>query len=54
MSNKAWSDEEEHELIKMYTGENPEQDIYTIAEYFKKKPRSVISKLVQLKIYTLV
>jgi hypothetical protein len=48
-TNKAWSEEEEVELIKLYTEEN--KDVMQIADYFDKKPRSIISKLVQLKIY---
>ena len=50
MSVKAWNDEQEAELIKMYTEEN-EKDVYELASHFSKGYRSVISKLVQLKIY---
>ena len=50
MSVKAWNDEEEAKLIKMYT-EDGVKDVYQLAEYFQKGYRSVISKLVQLKIY---
>jgi len=50
MSVKAWNDEEEAKLIKMYTEENI-KDVYQLAAYFQKGYRSVISKLVQLKIY---
>jgi len=50
MSIKAWSDEQEVELIHMYTEEN-EKDVHKLAEHFSKGYRSVISKLVQLKIY---
>tara|TARA_B100001778_G_scaffold282628_1_gene248245 strand:+ start:230 stop:538 length:309 start_codon:yes stop_codon:yes gene_type:complete len=50
MSVKAWNDEEEAKLIKMYT-EMDVKDVYTLAEHFAKGYRSVISKLVQLKIY---
>ena len=50
MSIKAWNDEQEAELIKLYTEEN-EKDVYKLAEHFSKGYRSVISKLVQLKIY---
>ena len=50
MSVKAWSDEEEAELIKMYKEEN-QKDVNILADHFNKGYRSVISKLVQLKIY---
>ena len=50
MSVKAWNDEEEAKLIEMYT-ENDIKDVYTLAEHCSKGYRSVISKLVQLKIY---
>ena len=50
MSVKAWSDEEEAELIKLYK-EQDEKDVTILATYFNKGYRSVISKLVQLKIY---
>lgn len=50
MSIKAWNDEQEAELIKMYT-ENNIKDVYELASHFSKGYRSVISKLVQLKIY---
>ena len=50
MSVKAWNDEQEAELIKMYTEENV-KDVYELASHFSKGYRSVISKLVQLKIY---
>ena len=50
MSIKAWSDEQEVELIHMYTEED-EKDVHKLAEHFSKGYRSVISKLVQLKIY---
>jgi transposase-like protein len=49
MNGKAWSPEDELELIKLYTEE--ELDVVDIAEHFGKKPRSIISKLVQLKVY---
>lgn len=49
MNTKAWNPEEEAELIKLYMEENLE--VLDIAEHFGKKPRSIISKLVQLKIY---
>jgi hypothetical protein len=50
MSVKAWNDEQEAELIKMYTEDNV-KDVYKLASHFSKGYRSVISKLVQLKIY---
>ena len=50
MSVKAWNDEQEAELIKLYTEEGL-KDVYELASHFAKGYRSVISKLVQLKIY---
>lgn len=50
MSAKAWNDDDEAELIKKYTEEGI-KDVHTLAEHFEKGYRSVISKLVQLKIY---
>jgi|TARA_E500000178_G_C16863511_1_gene680910 hypothetical protein len=50
MSVKAWNDEQEAELIKLYT-EDGQKDVFKLAEHFSKGYRSVISKLVQLKIY---
>jgi hypothetical protein len=50
MSIKAWSDEQEIELIKLYT-EQDVKDVHYLANHFSKGYRSVISKLVQLKIY---
>ena len=50
MSVKAWSDEEEQKLIKMYT-DDAIKDVHEIGEHFNKGYRSVISKLVQLIIY---
>ena len=50
MSVKAWNDEQEAELIKMYT-EDDVKEVYKLASHFSKGYRSVISKLVQLKIY---
>lgn len=50
MSTKAWSEEEETKLKNLYL--NQTQDIEEIAEEFPHKGyRSIISKLVQLKIY---
>lgn len=48
-SNKAWSDEEEEKLKLLYVDQG--LDVYEVAEHFKKGHRSVISKLVQMKIY---
>ena len=50
MSIKAWNDEQEQELIRIYT-EDGQKDVHKLAEHFSKGYRSVISKLVQLKIY---
>ena len=50
MSVKAWNEEEEAELIKLYK-EQDEKDVNILATHFGKGYRSVISKLVQLKIY---
>lgn len=48
-SNKAWSDEEEEVLKDLYVGQG--LDVHDVAEHFGKGHRSVISKLVQMKIY---
>lgn len=50
MSIKAWNDKDEAELIRLYTKENI-KDVYELSLRFGKGYRSVISKLVQLKIY---
>ena len=50
MSVKAWNDEQENELISLYTKEGI-KDVHELAKHFEKGYRSVISKLVQLKIY---
>ena len=50
MSIKAWSDEQEAKLVELYTKESI-KDVYELADFFGKGYRSVISKLVQLKIY---
>lgn len=50
MSIKTWSDEQEEELITLYTIEK-QKDVHVLAAHFSKGYRSVISKLVQLKIY---
>ncbi len=49
MNVRVWNEEEEAELVKLYTVDG--MDVYDIAEYFGKNNRSIISKLVQLKIY---
>ena len=50
MSIKAWNEEQESELIALYT-EQEIKDVHKLADHFDKGYRSVISKLVQLKIY---
>ena len=50
MSVKAWGDEQENELISLYTKDSI-KDVHELAKHFGKGYRSVISKLVQLKIY---
>jgi len=50
MSMKAWSDEGEKQLIFLYV-EDELKDVHELAGIFNKGYRSVISKLVQLKIY---
>ena len=50
MSIKAWSDQDEKQLIFLYTEEDL-KDVHELATIFNKGYRSVISKLVQLKIY---
>ena len=50
MSVKAWSDDQENELISLYTKDDI-KDVHELAKHFEKGYRSVISKLVQLKIY---
>jgi predicted transcriptional regulator len=50
MSVKAWNDNDESELIRLYTEEDI-KDVHELANHFNKGYRSVISKLVQLKIY---
>ena len=50
MSVKAWNDEQENELISLYTDRGI-KDVHDLAKHFGKGYRSVISKLVQLKIY---
>lgn len=48
-ATKVWSDEEEEYLLKLYCEE--QMDIFDIAREFKRNHRSVISKLVQLRVY---
>ena len=50
MSIKAWNDEQEAELTRLYLKEEI-KDVHELASIFEKGYRSVISKLVQLKIY---
>lgn len=50
MSAKAWNEQDEAALIVKYTEENV-KDVHLLAEHFNKGYRSVISKLVQLRIY---
>lgn len=50
MSIKAWSDDQEEKLIDLYTNQDV-TDAHELAKIFGKGYRSVISKLVQLKIY---
>ena len=50
MSVKAWSDDQENELISLYTNEGIKY-VHDLAKHVGKGYRSVISKLVQLKIY---
>lgn len=50
MSIKTWSNEQEQELIELYTEHNI-KDVHELAMHFGKGYRSVISKLVQLKVY---
>jgi hypothetical protein len=50
MSIKTWSSEQELELVALYTTEQI-KDVHQLAEHFEKGYRSVISKLVQLKVY---
>ena len=50
MSIKTWSNEQEEELINLYVVEEI-KDVHELAAHFAKGYRSVISKLVQLKVY---
>jgi hypothetical protein len=49
MGVKAWSNEQEKELIYKY--QNETKDVIELSNHFNKGYRSVISKLVNLKIY---
>jgi hypothetical protein len=49
MNVRVWDKEEEEELVKLYCDDGME--VLDIAEYFGKNNRSIISKLVQLKVY---
>ena len=49
MNVRVWDKEEEEELVKLYRDDG--MDVIDIAEYFGKNNRSIISKLVQLKVY---
>lgn len=49
MNIRVWDKEEEEELVKLYCDDG--KDVLEIAEYFGKNNRSIISKLVQLKVY---
>jgi hypothetical protein len=50
MSIKTWSDDQEKELISLYKTKDV-KDVHVLASHFGKGYRSVISKLVQLKVY---
>lgn len=50
MSIKTWSESQEQELIDLYTKKDM-KDVHELAKHFSKGYRSVISKLVQLRIY---
>jgi hypothetical protein len=49
MKLRTWEPDEEDELLKLYCEDN--WSILEIAEYFGKNNRSIISKLVKLKVY---
>jgi DNA-binding ferritin-like protein len=49
MNVRIWNQEQEAKLLDLYC--NEEKSVDDIAEYFEKNHRSVISKLVQLKVY---
>lgn len=50
MSIKTWSDDQEVELVSLYKDQDI-KDVHWLASHFGKGYRSVISKLVQLKVY---
>jgi len=50
MSIKTWSNEQEEELVYIYRDKNI-KDVHWLATHFGKGYRSIISKLVQLKVY---
>jgi hypothetical protein len=50
MSSKTWSEEAEERLKQLYVEEDI-KDPNVLAEIFERGYRSIISKLVQLKIY---
>lgn len=50
MSVKTWSAEQEQELAQLYVDEDI-KNVHQLALHFDKGYRSVISKLVQMKIY---
>lgn len=50
MSIKTWSEAQEEELVSLYVEQNI-KDIEILASHFNKNRRSVISKLVQLRVY---
>jgi transposase-like protein len=49
MNIRVWNPEEEAELLQLYV--EKKQSVQEIAEYFGKNDRSIISKLVQLRVY---
>ena len=49
-SGKVWDDDQEIELRDMYL-EQGNDALEEIVDHFGKRPRNIISKLVQLKIY---
>lgn len=49
MNNRIWQEEQEKELINLYCEQD--KSVEDIAEHFNKNNRSIISKLVQLKVY---
>lgn len=49
MASKIWSEDEEKTLSKLYT--ELEHNIEAVAQKMNKSPRSIITKLVKMKIY---